>query len=334
MELSNLDQGAIGQLKSSPVIRRHTDNPVLSAKDVPYESLLVCNAGVAKYQGRYVMVFRDSYGGRSQTMHPEHTCLGLAESRDGITWDVRPKPCFEMSDEETICASDPRLTVINGRCYMCFAALGRHGIRGAIAVTDDFDTFEILSMSVPDNRNLVLFPEKIDGMFIRLERPFPVYGRGGVDRFDIWLSESPDLRHWGNSKLVLGVEGVPFANDKIGPGAPPVKTDAGWLVIFHAVDLDPTRGKNGWEPTWKKRYTAGVMLLDLNDPSKIVGLSKEPLLVPEASYETSGGFRNNVIFPGAAILEDTNEVKIYYGAADTVECLATAHLDDLVKLCK
>src|SRR5690606_2871971 len=144
------------------------------------------------------------------------------------------------------------------------------------------------------------------------------------DRFDIWLSDSPDLRYWGNSHLLLGVEEVPFANDKIGPAAPPVLTEQGWLTLFHAVDIDRSRGKNGWEEKWQKRYTAGIMLLDLDDPRRIVGISAAPLLVPEASYEISGGIRNHVIFPGGMILEDSGEVKIYYGAADTVECLATA----------
>jgi len=126
---------------------------------------------------------------------------------------------------------------------------------------------------------------------------------------------------------------VPYANDKIGPAAPPIKTKHGWLTTFHAVDIDAARGKNGWEAAWKKRYCAGIMLLDLENPDKIVGLYKEPLLAPEAAYEVDGGFRNHVIFPGGMILEEDGEVKLYYGAADTVECLATAHVDDLVRLC-
>ena len=202
-----------------------------------------------------------------------------------------------------------------------------------MAVTDDFERFEVLCMSTPDNRNMVLFDRKIGGKYVRLERPFPVYSRGG-DRFDIWMSDSPDLEYWGRSRLVLAVEDVRFANNKIGPGAPPVWTSKGWLTTFHAVDLDPSRGINGWEDRpWQKRYTAGIMLLDLEDPSRIVGLYDQPLLAPEASYEKQGGFRNDVIFPGGMILEDSGEVKIYYGAADTVECLATAGLDDLLKLC-
>lgn len=277
------------------------------------------------------MVFRNDYGSPDEKrLHG--TNLGLATSDDGIRWEVQPKPCFELETDEIRRAYDPRLTVIDGRCYMCFAVDTRHGIRGGIAVTDDLDRFEILTMSVPDNRNMVLFPEKIGGMYVRLERPFPVYSRGG-DRFDVWVSDSPDLKYWGNSDLLLAVEDIPFANNKIGPGAPPVRTPRGWLTIFHAVDLDPNRGKNGWEPVWKKRYTAGIMLLDAENPRKIRGLCKEPLIAPEAPYETEGGFRNHTVFPGGMILEESGEVKIYYGAADAVECLASAHVDDLLKLC-
>lgn len=323
-----------GELKSSNVIVRHPANPILTAKDVPYKADLIFNAGVTKYEGKYVMVFRNDYGyTKSGPFGFEGTNLGLAYSKDGINWEVQSKPCFDLKDEEIIRAYDPRLTVIDGRCYMCFAVDTKHGLRGGIAVTDDFENFEILSMTLPDNRNMVLFPEKVNGKYVRLERPFPVYSRGGKDRFDLWMSDSPDMKYWGNSNLVLAVENVPYANDKIGPGAPPIKTEKGWLTTFHTVDIDPERGKNGWEDFWKKRYAAGIMLLDLDDPSKVIGMSKEPLIAPEADYETKDGFRNDVIFPGGMILEESGEVKIYYGAADTVECLVTAHVDDLVNLC-
>jgi beta-1,4-mannooligosaccharide/beta-1,4-mannosyl-N-acetylglucosamine phosphorylase len=322
-------------LTSSPSIHRHPENPVLDAARVPYPTALVFNAGVTKFNGKYVMVFRNDYGSTmDQTLEPSHTTdLGIAFSEDGIKWTAGPNPIFKMHDEEIIRAYDPRLTVIDGRCYMCFAVDTQHGIRGGIAVTDDFEQFEVLSLSTPDLRNMVLFPEKINGNYVRLERPFTVYSRGGADRFDTWIAESPDLKYWGNSDLLLAIEQVPYANDKIGPAAPPIKTDKGWLTTFHAVDIDPCRGKNGWEPTWKKRYTAGLLLLDLHNPKRIIGMSKQPLLAPEASYEIDGGFRNHVIFPGGMILEEDGEVKIYYGAADTYECLATAHVDDLLRLC-
>ena len=200
-------------------------------------------------------------------------------------------------------------------------------------MTDDFKIVEVLSLTVPDNRNMVLFPEKINGKYVRLERPFPVYSRGGKDRFDIWMSKSPDLRYWGESELLLGVEHVPYANDKIGPGAPPIKTKEGWLVLFHTVDKDTEREKNGWEPKWQKRYCAGVMLLDLENPSKVIGMYKEPLIAPEGDYEENEGFRTNVIFPGGLIAEEDGTAKIYYGLNDTVECMATARIQDLVDLC-
>lgn len=320
-------------LKSSPVITRCPANPLLSYKDVPYHATLIFNAGACKYQGRYVMAFRNDFG-RWGDPNMDGGNIGLAYSADGIKWDVQPKPCFSMYDGEILRAYDPRLTVIDGVVHMCFAVETRHGLCGGIARTTDFDKWEVMSISAPDNRNMVLFPEKIGGKYIRLERPMPVYSRN-VDRFDMWLSDSPDLKYWGSPRLVMAVEDVPYANNKIGPAAPPIKTKKGWLTTIHAVDRDTNRTRNGWEAgPWQKRYTAGICLLDLERPWKVIGMSKEPLMAPETPYECEGGYRNYVIFPGGMILEDTGEVKIYYGAADTYECLATAHIDDLLALCK
>lgn len=325
------------ELKSSKVVTRYNGGePILSKKDIPYEADCIFNAGVIKYHGKYVMAFRNDYRYNGAGGF-ERCVIGLAFSDDGIHWKVRDEPFLtaqDMNDPEICRIYDPRLSIIEDRCYLCFAADTKHGLRGGIAVTDNFRTVEVLSMSVPDNRNMVLFPEKIDGKYVRLERPFPVYSRGGIDRFDIWISKSWDLKYWGESKLLMGVEDVSYANDKIGPGAPPVKTKEGWLTLFHAVDIDPARGKNGWEVCWQKRYCAGIMLLDLKDPSKIIGKYAEPLIAPETKYEVEEGFRTNVIFPGGMILEDDGTVKIYYGASDTVECMAIAKVNDLIALCK
>ena len=285
------------------------------------------------------MLFRNDVGTWGEPTFRQ-TNLGLAFSDDGIAWMVQPAPVWgpddpallQATDGDCLRVYDPRLIPMDGRCYVCFACDTRHGLRGGVAVTDDFASFEVLSLSVPDNRNMVLFPEKINGRFARLERPMPVYSRNG-DRFDIWYSDSPDLRYWGNSHLTAGVEHFTYANDKIGPAAPPIKTRRGWLTTVHCVDRDDSRGKRGWEDSWKKRYTAGLMLLDLQEPWKIIGLSKAPLLSPETPIERIG-FRNDVVFPGGMILEDSGEVKIYYGAADTCEALATAHVDDLLALCE
>ncbi len=345
------------ELKGSSCIRK-LDKPILTKNDIPYDAEFIFNAGVAKINGKYVMIFRNDYN-FDASCYPNSwgdsraISVGIAVSDNGVdNWQVRTKPLVDMhwkgGDTEPGIDSlgrtfpkypdilrlyDPRIIPMEDGIYICLAMDTVHGLRGCIAkLNNTFDDFEIISASVPDNRNMVLFPEKIGGYYYRLERPFPVYSRGGKDRFDIWCSKSPDLKFWGESELLLGVEHVPFANDKIGPAAPPIKTEKGWLTLFHAVDREP-RGKNGWEKTWDKRYTAGIMLLDLDDPTKVIGMSKLPLIAPELPFETDEGFRQNVIFPGGMILEDSGEVKIYYGASDTVECLATADVADLIKLC-
>ncbi len=320
---------------SSSVIKRNGHNPILTKDNCPYRADLVFNAGVTKWQGKYVMLFRNDY--RLGGDRLERTDIGLATSTDGVNWTVNPEPFFTqnmITDPDISRYYDPRLTVIDGELFMCFAVDTGHGLRGGIARVDpELKGFEVLSLSAPDNRNFVLFPEKIDGMYVRLERPMPVYSRWGKDRFDIWISKSPDMKYWGEHQLLLAVEDVPYANDKLGPAAPPIKTDRGWLTVFHAVDRDDSRGKNGWEGKWTKRYTAGIMLLDLEDPTRVIGMSKAPLIAPEAPYEIDGGFRNNVIFPCGITYEEDNNVNIYYGAADAVVCVASADLDGLIDLC-
>ena len=342
--------------KSSEVIKKR-ERPILTKNDVPYDAELIFNAGVAKINGKYVMVFRNDFGitkeqfENSEKKYFTKTSVGVAISDNGVDhWTVRENPIvsYDFTDranvvnllgtkdfcQDVLRVYDPRLTVIDGRNYLCLAMDTKHGVRGCIAeLSADLGSVELISATVPDNRNMVLFPEKIGGYYYRLERPFPVYSRR-KDRFDIWISKSPDLKFWGESELLLGVEHVPFSNDKIGPAAPPIKTKYCWLTLFHAVDKeDEGRGQTEWDKGWKKRYTAGIMLLDLNDPRKIIGMSKKPLIAPELDYEADSGFRQNVIFPGGMILEDNGEVKIYYGAADSVECLATASVEDLVALC-
>lgn len=326
-------------MKDINEIVKKLDKPILTRADVPYHATLVFNAGVTKYNGKYVMVFRNDYGTWGDP-HIAGNNLGFATSDDGIKWTVADKPLLgpdnlpsgiDINDKVKY-IYDPRLTVIDGKLYMCFAVQSAHGVCGGIAATEDLEHFEALNISVPDNRNMVLFPEKIGGRYVRLERPMPVYSRG-KDRFDMYLSYSPDMKYWGDMKFVMGVEDVPFANDKIGPGAPPVKTKYGWLTTIHAVERDDTRGKNGWEIRWQKIYRAGIALLDLENPCRVIGMCDKPIISPTLPFETEEGYRTHVIFPGGMIAEPDGEVKIYYGAADSVECLAVSNVDDLVALC-
>lgn len=330
------------------MLLRHPANPVLAHSQCPYPATTVFNAGVAFFQGRYVMVFRNDYG-RWGDPKFDGTNIGLATSADGIDWTVHPRPVL---DEERAREGlehlyparfgpgfikriyDPRISVVDGRALLCFAADTAHGICGVIAATDDFESFEFLSLTSPDNRNMVLFPEKIGGEFVRLERPFPVYMRDNPEAFPIWLSRSADLVYWGKNVPVLGPDELPYVNNKIGPAAPPVRTRAGWLTPIHAVWKDDTKRLHGWEARgWYKQYFAGLALLDLDDPSRVVGLMRTPLLAPEADYEVEG-FRGSVIFPcGLLLNESSGEVRLYYGAADTAVALATGHVDELIAAC-
>ena len=320
-------------MKTSAFIKRHKNNPILSARDVPYNDALVFNAGVAKFKGRYVMIFRNDFGSLKDKKLTGIVCLGIAFSDDGIKWNVEKERLIKDTDSLLYRAYDPRLTVLDDKLYMCFALGDKCGTRGGVAVTEDLKNWEVLSLSTPDNRNMVIFPERINGKIYRLERPFASYLRPG-DRFDIFISASHDGVYWGDTDILLSASDVSWANEKIGPAAPPIKTEKGWLTLFHGVDVDASR-KWGWSGTWNKRYSAGIMLLDLNDPRKIKGICKEPVLVPEPQYGYEAeGYRDYVIFPGGMILENDGMVKIYYGAADTVECLAEAHVDDLLALCR
>ena len=326
----------IKSLKTPDFIKRYPENPILEPSMVPYESVQTYNAGFAKFNGKYVMVFRNDYNRNKENFMTATVKinLGFATSDDGIHWEVASKPCWEVHTDEIRHVYDPRLTVIDGKCYICFAMDTWHGVRGGVAVTEDFDKFEILSIAAPENRNMVLFPEKINNMYMRLERPMPVYGRipSRKESFDIWSAKSPDLRYWGDNTLVLGAENMPCCNSKIGPGAPPVKTPYGYLTLTHLVNKVDYE-LYAWHSNWNKIYYGGAMLLDLEDPNKILSIAKTPLLVPEMQYEKEG-MRGDVIFAGGMILEDSGEVKIYYGAADTYECLATCDLGDLLKFVK
>ncbi len=317
------------EYKTHPCIKKHDKNPVLKASDVPYHSTLVFNPGVVKFEGRYIMVFRNDYGSEQKNKLYGRN-LGLAVSDDGINWKVAEKPLLQEAKGPLSGAYDPRLIQIEGRLYMCFA-FSKNGTCAGIATTEDLEKWSILSVTVPDNRNIVLFPEKIGGMFVRMERPFAAYDRPG-DRFDIWISMSRDCKYWGDSELLLEASRVPWVNDKIGPGPQPVKTKRGWLAFFHGVDIDNSR-KWGWTGTWNKRYSAGLLLLDIENPYKIIGISEGPVLCPETDYETKG-YRDCVIFPTGLVREDDGTVKIYYGASDTVVGLATADAEELASLCR
>jgi predicted GH43/DUF377 family glycosyl hydrolase len=299
------------------LIDRYQNNPILTKDDVPYPVATVHNAAVVKYEGKYIMIFRShKLNGRS--------ILGKAESEDGYNFKVYDKPFMSpatvgiFKEYEAYGVEDPRIIFMDGEYLITYSAYSRHGVRIGLAKTKDFKTIERFSLiTETDYRNVVIFPEKFQGLYARLDRP-----HSEISPWSIWISYSPDLKYWGESRLIMKPLQYHWDEMKIGPGAPPIKTTRGWLNIYHGVF--PTMDGSV--------YRLGVAVHDLEDPSKIIAVGDEWILQPEEVYEITG-YVHNVVFTCGAVPEDDGSVKIYWGGADKVMCVGTARLDDLVDHC-
>ena len=299
------------------LIKRYQYNPILTKDAVPYPVATVHNAAVVKHEGKYIMVFRShKLNGRS--------ILGIAVSNDGYNFKVNDKPFMIPSTEgifkeyEAYGVEDPRITFMDGEYLITYSAYSRHGVRIGLAKTKDFKSVERVSLiTESDYRNVVIFPEKFGGLYARLDRP-----HSEISPWSIWISYSPDLKYWGESKLIMKPLQYHWDEMKIGPGAPPIKTTRAWLSIYHGVF--PTMDGSV--------YRLGVALHDLEDPSKIIAVGDEWILQPEEVYEITG-YVHNVVFTCGAVPEDDGSVKIYWGGADKVMCMGTANLEDLVDHC-
>ncbi len=301
----------------SSIVTRYEGNPILTAEDVPYPVATVHNAGMVKHGGKYLMLFRSHReNGRS--------ILGLAESDDGFAFSVRPEPFLvpsrdgRFAEYEAFGVEDPRICCVGGEYLITYSAYSQHGVRIALAKTRDFDSIErIAFISQPDMRNVVIFPKTFDGRYARLDRP-----HSEISPWSICISYSPDLVHWGDSRVVMKPVTYHWDEMKIGPGATPIETPRGWLHIYHGV-FDTMDGAV---------YRLGVALHDLNDPATILGVCDRWILQPEDPWEITG-YVHNVVFTCGAIPEDDGTVKLYWGGADKVMCVGTARIDELVDLC-
>ena len=298
-------------------VTRYKHNPILTKDDIPYKVETVHNAGVTKFDGRYIMLFRSHLDtGRS--------IIGLAESEDGFNFTPRPKPFMTPSKKplfaeyEAFGVEDPRITHLEGMYYITYSAYSEHGVRIGLAKTQDFESIERLALiTETDYRNTVLFPEKINGRYARLDRP-----HSDISPWSIWISFSPDLLHWGDSRLVMKPVTYHWDEMKIGPGAPPIRTDRGWLNIYHGVF--PTMAGHV--------YRLGVALHNLDDPSEVLGVGDRWILQPEDPWEVTG-YVPNVVFTCGAVPEEDGSLKLYWGGADKVMCAGIAVIDELVDLC-
>ncbi len=299
------------------IIKRYERNPILTKNDVPYPVATVLNAAVTKYNNKYIMIFRSHLrNGRS--------ILGIADSNDGFKFKVAKKPFMIPSKDgifkeyEEYGIEDPRITFIDDEYLITYSAYSRYGVRVALAKTKDFNKIERFSLiTESDHRNIVIFPEKFSGLYVCLDRP-----HSQMIPWSIWISYSPDLKFWGNSKLIMKPAHYHWDEVKIGPGAPPIKTKYGWLSIYHGV----------FHTMDGNIYRLGVALHDLSDPSRIIGVGDNWILQPEEPYEITG-YVHNVVFSCGAVPEDDGTLKIYWGGADSVMCVGTAKINDIVNHC-
>jgi predicted GH43/DUF377 family glycosyl hydrolase len=296
---------------------RYPGNPILSATDIPYRANTVFNAAAAAIDGESILLLRvEDLRGISH--------LTVARSDDGRTgWRIDPEPTLmpdpDHHPEEVWGIEDPRITWLPERdeWAIAYTAFSRRGPLVSLAVTRDFRHFQRLGPAMPpEDKDAALFPRRIDGRWALIHRPTPLAGPA-----HIWLAFSPDLRHWGDHTLLLPArEGAWWDAGKIGLGPPPLETPEGWLMLYHGVRSTASGSL----------YRAGFVLLDLEDPRRVLHRTDEWVFGPQESYEQTGDV-GGVVFPCGWIHDPiTDELRIYYGAADSAIALATATLSDLV----
>jgi len=301
--------------KVIPLIR-HPENPIITPDDMPFRCYTVMNAGATWFDDGVLLLLRVEDCER-------RTLFYTAKSKDGVHFTISDKPIeypLSKTEKETSAAHrfDMRITKIEDTYYVCHAAwLGKWGSCIGMATTEDFVTFQPFDyLSLPSNRNAVLFPEKINGLYARMERPQNIDGKG-----EMWINFSPDLVFWGKA-MPIKVPDTPWNSGHNGAGAIPIKTDKGWLEIYHAT-----------APTCSSvNYYLGVMLLDLDDPSKVIVAPRDFILAAEKEYECMGQTPNVVFTSGAVVMPD-GTLNVYYGGADTRMCLAQTTVDDLLEYC-
>ncbi len=318
------------------MLQRSKLNPILTRKDIPdlppqvVDVSSVFNPGAIKVGETYILLLRVQNRGRE-------TVTMKAVSQDGVKFVVKKELVhfkgIEKINEPIYHVYDPRITALDGVFYIMFAMDMDDGCKLGLAQTQDFNDYQFLGIvGHGDVRNGVLFPEKIQGKYLRLERPNKhTLDAGVATGTEIWLSESDDLLHWKEVGPVMSGR-FHYWDETIGSGPPPIKTHQGWLHVYHGVAHHFGAASI---------YQAGAVLLDFQNPQKVLGRTRQNILEPRELYELTGQVPN-VVFPSGLVCEafDSDgfalpeaELKIYYGAADTVVGLAVTTVARLIDAC-
>jgi predicted GH43/DUF377 family glycosyl hydrolase len=305
------------QIDGRKLFRRHPDNPIITAAQLPYEANSVFNAGVGRVGDETVLLLRvEDLRGISYLL--------VARSADGVTgwrFDATPllAPDPDRHPEEIWGCEDPRLTWLAERneWAIAYTAYSRRGPLVSLAMTSDFRDVRRLGPAMPpEDKDAALFPRRFDGRWAMVHRPSPL--RGGAH---MWISFSPDLRHWGDHELLLEArEGAWWDANKIGLGPPPLETPDGWLICYHGVHATASGSI----------YRLGLALLDLENPRNVLRRTDEWVFAPITPYER-GGDVENVVFPTGWVLDAASgTLSLYYGAGDSAVALAMAELGEVL----
>ena len=313
-------------LEVTNLLTRHPDNPLIHISDLP-GSAQIYNPSPVLYGDETILLL-------SVVEHTAKLGYGrdvgqtrVARSRDGLNFSISDKNFIDVQSDQypyTLYHHfiDNRITKLGDWYYIITPVMvkGFDSPVGMLGRTKDFDSYERLDIiTAPKNRGASIFPEKIKGKFYKLDRP----GGGDGSNGDIWISASEDLLHWGEFKPVIA-SGYRFWNvQKIGP-TPPIKMEEGWLDIIHGV----------FNPSGGTYYYIGAILLDLEEPWKVIGKTNSYLLMPEEPYELHGNCDNTIVPCGAIPKYDQDELWLYYGATDRSICLATGSLSAIVEACR
>lgn len=299
------------------LLRRWEKNPILTAADWPYTVNTVFNPGaVLLPDGTTLLLCRvEDRRGIS------HLCV--ARSANGIdNWEIELEPSFAPDPsrfpEELWGVEDPRITYVEelGKYAITYTAYSRAGPAVGLALTRDFKNFERLGVVMPPaDKDAALLPRRFNGYWLMVHRPTTSLGA------HIYISQSPDLIHWGRHHLVIPArQGAWWDASRVGLATPPMETPHGWLIFYHGVKDTPSGSI----------YRVGLALLDLEQPWRCVRRGSEWIFGPVKPYERVGDV-SSVVFPCGAVLEpDGDTLRVYYGAADTSICLATASLKELL----
>lgn len=257
-------------------------------------------------------------GYKGQTLLTSISHIRVARSSDGVNFTFDANPAIAPTTPyEAYGCEDARVTCIDGRYYVSYSAVSGWGVTVALAATDDFRTFRRLGIIFPPyNKDVCIFPEKVGGMYVCRHRPF----KSKFNQACIWTAYSSDLVSWGRHAMTMEPLAGTWQSERVGCGGTPIRTEAGWLEIFHASDDDG-------------RYCLGAMLSDLEQPERLLHRSSRPVLLAETDYERTGLY-GDCVFSNGLIERPDGTLRVYYGAGDSVCAAAETTVEEMIAAAK